>query len=239
MDAERKFSQKHKLVGHEKPVVMVLWSPDDRQVITCGEEEVIRRWEAESGECVQVYQINGVGSVSCGWFHDGKGIIGAMADSRIYLWNLDGSEIQHEQGQREQKLSDVAMTTDGTLVSKGRVREISLFDRETRVGRLITEEDIITSFSLSKDNKFLLINLITQKIHIWNIEDNPYKVLELTGHKRSRFIIKSCFGGYEDTFIASGSEDSQVKISHSFTLQKHIETNFRERWRRTLLIHHS
>ncbi|KAL1204018.1 putative WD repeat-containing protein 26 [Cardamine amara subsp. amara] len=214
IDAQGKFTKKHKLVGHEKPVVMVLWSPDDKQVLTCGENEVIKRWTVDSGQCVQSYERNGVGSVSCGWFHDGKGIIGGMADRRICLWNLDGTELEHEQERREQKLSDVAMTTDGKwLVSVGTVCVISLFNRETRDVRLIREEDMITSFSVSKNNRHLLINLITQKIHVWNIEgQQPFKMFEYNGQKRSRFIIRSCFGGYEDSFIASGSEDSQVYI---------------------------
>lgn len=243
IDAQGKFSEKHNLVGHEKPVVMVLWSPDDKQVATCGENEVIRSWDVESGEFIQSYERNGVGTVSCGWFHDGSGIIAGMTDRSICLWNLDGTELVHEQGPREQKLSDVAMTTDGKwLVSVDRVHVISLFNRETRAVRLITEEDMITSFSLSKNNKHLLINLITQKIHVWNIEGQPYKCFEYNGHKRSRFIIRSCFGGYEDSFIASGSEDSQVEISHSlFHYRTHIKRTFRERerWGRTVLIYRS
>lgn len=42
---------KHKLKGHQKPVFTISWSPDDRQLLTCGLEEVIRRWDANSGEC--------------------------------------------------------------------------------------------------------------------------------------------------------------------------------------------
>lgn len=215
MDAEGKFLMKHKLEGHESPVVAVLWSPDDGQVITCGEKEVIKRWDVGSGDFVQSYERNGVGSVSCGWFHDGSGIVGAMDDRRIYLWNLDGIEIQQEQEQeqRAQMVSDVAMTSDGKwVISVGREqREISFFDRETgRVEKVIQEKDMITSFSLSKDNRHLLIDLITQKIHAWSIVGEPFRYLRLEGHKRSRFIIRSCFGGYGETFIASGSEDSQV-----------------------------
>ncbi|KAF8089511.1 hypothetical protein N665_0503s0010 [Sinapis alba] len=218
-DAEGRFVVKHKLVGHEKPVVAVLWSPDDQQVITCGENEVIKRWDAVSGQCVQTYGRVDVGSVSCGWFHDGSGIIGAMSDRRIYLWRLDGSEIEHEQEQRAQKLSDVAMTSDGKwIVSVGKEKnEISLFSRETRAERVIQlyEEDRITSFSLSKDNKYLLIDLSIQEIQVWDIEgDEPSYLTKYDGHKRSLFVIRSCFGGYHEGFIASGSEDSQVYIWH-------------------------
>uniref|UniRef100_A0A1J3GCJ8 Uncharacterized protein n=1 Tax=Noccaea caerulescens TaxID=107243 RepID=A0A1J3GCJ8_NOCCA len=158
MNAEGKFLMKHKLEGLESPVVVVLWSPDDRQVITCGENEVIKRWDVGSGDFVQSYEKDGVGSVSCGWFHDGSGIIGAMEARRIYLWNLDGKWV----------------------ISVGREqREISFFDRETgRVENVIQEKDMITSFSLSKDNKHLLIDLITQKIHAWSIEGGTIQVFE-------------------------------------------------------------
>ncbi|CAN8251745.1 unnamed protein product [Cochlearia groenlandica] len=214
INAEKNFLLKHKLLGHEKPVVAVLWSLDDRQVITCGENEVIRRWDVESGAFVGLYERNGVGSVSCGWFHDGSGIIGGMADRSIYMWKLDGTQIPHEQEQRAQVLSDVAMTTDGKwLISVGKENEILLFNRETNnVERVIQESDMITSFSLSEDNH-LLVDLITQKICLWYIGDRePRKVYEYSGHKRSRFIIRSCLGGCREAFVASGSEDSQVCI---------------------------
>ncbi|XP_048603229.1 WD repeat-containing protein 26 homolog [Brassica napus] len=175
--------------------------------------------DAVSGQCVQTYGRVDVGSVSCGWLHDGSGIIGAMSDRRIYLWSLDGTEMQHEQEQRAQTLSDVAMTSDGKwIVSVGKEQhEISLFSRETRAERVIQleEKEMITSFSLSRDNKYLLIDLVTQEIQLWVIGgDEPFYLSEYDGHKRTRFIIRSCFGGHDEDFIASGSEDSQVYIWH-------------------------
>ncbi|RID76912.1 hypothetical protein BRARA_B03861 [Brassica rapa] len=122
MDADGKFRQKHKLVGHEKPVVAVLWSPDDQQVITCGESEVIKRW----GCCFRtMYHRRNV-------------------RQKNLLVDLDGTEMQHEQEQRE----------------------------------------------------------VMKPLYLW----------EYDGHKRTWFI--SCFGGYDEDFIASGSEDSQVYIWH-------------------------
>ncbi|CAH2073507.1 unnamed protein product [Thlaspi arvense] len=218
IDADGHISLKHTLVGHQKPVISILWSPDDRQVLTCGAEEVIRRWDVDSGDCVHMYEKNGMGPISCGWYPDGQGIIAGMTDRSICMWDLDGREMECWKGQRTQKVSDIAMTDDGKwLVSVCKDSVISLFDREATVERLIEEEDMITSFSLSNDNKYLLVNLHNQEIRLWNIEGDPKIVTRYKGHKRSRFIIRSCFGGYKQAFVASGSEDSQVYIWHRST----------------------
>ncbi|KAG7554615.1 WD40 repeat [Arabidopsis suecica] len=211
-------SLKHTLVGHQKPVIAILWSPDDRQVLTCGAEEVIRRWDVDSGDCVHMYEKGGISPISCGWYPDGQGIIAGMTDRSICMWDLDGRELECWKGQRTQKVSDIAMTDDGKwLVSVCKDSVISLFDREATVERLIEEEEMITSFSLSNDNKYILVNLLNQEIRLWNIEGDPKIVSRYKGHKRSRFIIRSCFGGYKQAFVASGSEDSQVYIWHRST----------------------
>ncbi|KAF8115682.1 hypothetical protein N665_0025s0142 [Sinapis alba] len=218
VNADGHMSLKHKLVCHQKPVTAVLWSPDDRQVLTCGAEEVIRRWDVDSGDCVHTYEKGGIGPISCGWYADGKGIFAGMTDRSICMWDLDGREMECWKGQRTQKVSDIAMTDDGKwLVSVCKDSVISLFDREATFESLIEEGDTITSFSLSNDSKYVLVNLQNQEIRLWNIEGDPKIVTRYKGHKRSRFLIRSCFGGYKQGFIASGSEDSQVYIWHRST----------------------
>uniref|UniRef100_A0A5B6Z6X1 Putative WD repeat-containing protein 26-like n=1 Tax=Davidia involucrata TaxID=16924 RepID=A0A5B6Z6X1_DAVIN len=209
---------KHTLTGHQKPVLTISWSPDDHQLLTCGLEEVIRRWDVKSGECLHVYERVGVGLVSCGWFRDGKGVVSGLTDKSICLWDLDGREMECWKGQRTTNISDMAITDDGKMIiSICRETAILLFDREAKFERVIEEEQVITSFTLSADNKFLLVNLLNQEIHLWSIERDLKIVSKYKGHKRARFIVRSCFGGFEQAFIASGSEDSQVYIWHRGT----------------------
>ncbi|MFQ6630514.1 hypothetical protein Gotur_009540 [Gossypium turneri] len=211
-------SLKHKLSGHQKPLSSVSWSPDDRQLLTCGAEEVVRRWDVSSGECLHAYEKTGLGMVSCGWSPDGKWIFSGLNDKSICMWELDGKELECWKGQRTLKISDLEITGDGKqIISICRETAILLLDREAKVERFIEEDQPITSFSLSRDSRFLLINLLNQEIHLWNIEGDPKLVSKYRGHKRTRFIIRSCFGGLEQAFIASGSEDSLVYIWHRGT----------------------
>ncbi|KAJ8631329.1 hypothetical protein MRB53_024652 [Persea americana] len=211
-------SLRHTLTGHQKPVMSVTWSPDDHQILTCGLEEAVRRWNVSSGACLQVYEKAGLGLISCGWFPDGKHILTGVTDKSICMWDLDGKEMECWKGQRTLKISDMAVTTDGKkIISMCRETAILLLDMEAKTEGLLEEDQTITSFSLSRDDKFLLVNLINQEIHLWSIEGNPRRVAKYKGHKRTRFVIRSCFGGFEQAFIASGSEDSQVYIWHRGT----------------------
>ncbi|KAJ1388005.1 WD40/YVTN repeat-like-containing domain superfamily [Sesbania bispinosa] len=208
-------SVKHRLSGHQKPISSVSWSPNDQELLTCGVEEAIRRWDVSTGKCLQVYEKAGATVVSCTWFPSGKHILSGLSDKSICMWQLDGKEVESWKGQKTLKISDLEITDDGEeILSICKTNTILLFNRETKDERFIEEYQTITSFSLSKDNKFLLVNLLNQEIHLWNIEGNPKLVGKYKGHRRARFVIRSCFGGLKQAFIASGSEDSQVYIWH-------------------------
>lgn len=166
---------------------------------------------------MQVYEKIGVGLISCGWFPDGKRFFSGVTDSSICLWDLDGKELECWNGQRMIKTSDLTITGDGKqIISMCRESAILVLEREAKVEKLIEENHTITSFSLSRDDQFLLVNLINQEIHLWDITGFPKLVMSYKGHKRSRFVIRSCFGGYEQSYIASGSEDSQVLASFHY-----------------------
>ncbi|CAN0897443.1 WD repeat-containing protein 26 homolog [Linum grandiflorum] len=206
-------SMRHRLSGHEKPVSSVSWSCDDCKILTCGVEETVRCWDVSTGECLHVYKKPGVGLVSCGWSPDGKLIHTGVNDKSISIWELDGQEIECWEAPKTLKISDLEITSDGKqIMTRCRDNAILLLDMEAKTERWIQENQSITSFALSRDNRYVLVNLLNQEIHLWNIDGDIKLVAKYKGHKRTRFIIRSCFGGSEQSFIASGSEDSLVYI---------------------------
>ncbi|CAJ0906624.1 6687_t:CDS:2, partial [Entrophospora sp. SA101] len=71
----------------------------------------------------------------------------------------------------------------------------------------------VTSICLSNDCRYALVNLSTEKIHLWDIEENRL-VRKYYGQKQGKFVIRSCFGGIDQGFIVSGSEDSKIYVWH-------------------------
>ncbi|PKA52123.1 Notchless protein like [Apostasia shenzhenica] len=216
VDEDDTLSVKYTLEGHTKPVSFVAWSPDDSMLLTCGNGEVLKLWDANTGKCRHTFASSIKRIVnSCAWFPDSKRIVcGSIdPDNRIYTCDLEGNELEVWEGERMPKISDIAVTPDGHfLISICSNREIWI--REFPRGKewVIEEEHSITSLSLSRDGKSLIVNLNSEEIHLWNVLGCSNTPVRFTGHKQNKYVIRSCFGGLNSSFIASGSENSQIYI---------------------------
>ncbi|KAF8014839.1 hypothetical protein BT93_H0586 [Corymbia citriodora subsp. variegata] len=111
------------------------------------------------------------------------------------------------------KILDLAVTPDGVnLISVFSEREIRILNLVTNAERVISEEHPITSLSISGDSEFFIVNLNSQEIHMWDVAGKFEKALRYIGHDQHKYVIRSCFGGLNSRFIASGSEDEKVYI---------------------------
>ncbi|KAM3325692.1 WD repeat-containing protein WDS isoform X3 [Capsicum chacoense] len=210
-----KLTQRHVLRSHQKPVSFVAWSPDDTMLLTCGNIEVLNLWDVETGTCKHTYGDAGFIISSCAWFPDSKRFVCGSSDPEkgIYMWDCEGNEIRSWKGMRMPKVLDLAITADGEkLISIFSDRDIRILNVGTSAERVISEAHPLTSLSLSGDGKFFIVNLNSQEIHMWDIAGKWLSPLKFKGHRQDKYGIRSCFGGLDSTFIASGSEDSKVYI---------------------------
>jgi WD40 repeat protein len=69
------------------------------------------------------------------------------------------------------------------------------------------------SFTIDASGELALVNLASQGVHLWNLKDRSL-VRKFQGASQGYYIIHSCFGGVNQNFVASGSEDNKVYIWH-------------------------
>lgn len=67
------------------------------------------------------------------------------------------------------------------------------------------------AFTVNKADRLALLNVATQGVHLWDLEDKCL-VRKFQGVAQGNFTIHSCFGGVNEDFIASGSEGTDLKI---------------------------
>ncbi|KAK2455203.1 WD repeat-containing protein [Trifolium repens] len=210
-----KLTLKHTLCGHQRAVSFVAWSPDDTKLLTCGNIEVLKLWDVETGTCKHTFGNDGFVVSSCAWFPNSTQFVCGSVDPEkgICMWDCDGNELRAWRGIRIPKVVDLTVTPDGEyLISIFLDKEIRILHLGTNAERVISEEHPITSISVSGDGKFFIVNLNSQEIHMWDVAGTWKKPSRYTGHKQCKYVIRSCFGGSDSTFIASGSENSEVYI---------------------------
>ncbi|KAL4558614.1 hypothetical protein LXL04_036815 [Taraxacum kok-saghyz] len=205
----------HTLTSHKNPVSFVIWSPDDTLLLTCGTSEVLILWNVSTGTRQHTFTNPTFQVSSCAWFPDSKRLVCGSSDPKkgICMWDTQGNEIKAWRGARMPKVLDIAVTPNGEyLITVFSDKDIRVLNLGTNCERVITEEHPITSLAVSGDGRCLIVNLNSQEIHMWDVEGVWEKPLRYKGHRQCKYVIRSCFGGVDSAFIASGSENSQVYI---------------------------
>ncbi|PWN48685.1 WD40 repeat-like protein [Violaceomyces palustris] len=83
------------------------------------------------------------------------------------------------------------------------------------VGSVYLRQEM-SSVAISQDSRYALINQRPDEAQIWDIQKQCF-VRRFNGHRISKHIIRGCFGGFQENFVVSGSEDGLVYIWHRMT----------------------
>lgn len=74
----------------------------------------------------------------------------------------------------------------------------------------------LTSVSISADSRFLLINHTNGLVELFDLADRE-AVQNYTGHVGGEFMIRSAFGGANESFVISGSEGRATQSTAQVT----------------------
>lgn len=205
------FNIKCKFIGHTEPISNMYWNPDGTQLLTCSNDKSIRLWDIKTENILYIYEGHTEGVTSCAWLPCGTKFVSAGLDKRIFLWSINNKIILQYPCSR---VIDLAISKNGTrLITANYEKKIQVFNVGTGSEIYsIDEVDFITSLCLSNDSRYALVNLRSiQEIHLWDLEEKQL-IHKYTGQKQGRFVIRSCFGGLNQNFIVSGSEDGNIYI---------------------------
>ncbi|KAM9807215.1 WD repeat-containing protein 26 [Syngnathus typhle] len=203
------------LEGHAYGVSYLAWSPDDSYLIACGPDDCseLWLWNVQTGELrTKMSQSHEDSLTSVAWNPDGKRFITGGQRGQFYQCDLDGNLLDSWEGIRVQCLWCLG---DGrSVLASDTHQRIRGYNFEDLTDRNIVQEDHpIMSFTVSKNGRLALLNVATQGVHLWDLQDRVL-VRKYQGVTQGFYTIHSCFGGHNEDFIASGSEDHKVYIWH-------------------------
>ncbi|CAO3608245.1 unnamed protein product [Cunninghamella echinulata] len=189
------------------------WSHDGSKLLTCGKDSNIRLWNATTGELIDTFKEHDDQVTSCVWLPDNEHFISGACDKNMILRNIDGNIVRQLPSQR---LLDMKITQEGTrMATMSYENTITIYDIDNLQLKEICqlqESCSIGSISLSQDGKYILASIkCHNEIHLWNIEDQSLDK-KYTGYHQGEYVIRSTFGGPQESFILSGSDDNGVYV---------------------------
>ncbi|KAI8099426.1 WD40-repeat-containing domain protein [Halteromyces radiatus] len=206
-----------------QPATYSAWSPDGSLLLLCGIDSNLRLWDTNTGELLYTYEGHSDQVTSCVWLPSGKHFISGACDKLMCLWKTDGTILSRWPTQR---ILDMKITDDGTrMVTMSYEKSITIYDivqlQLKEIGQL-QESYTMTSLSLTNDGRYALTNSQSpDEIHLWDLDERKL-TKTYCGHQQGNFIIRSTFGGLEQSFILSGSEDNDVYVwsrEHEYVLE--------------------
>ncbi|XP_019727052.1 WD repeat-containing protein 26 [Hippocampus comes] len=203
------------LEGHAYGVSYLAWSPDDTYLIACGPDDCseLWLWNVQTGELrTKMSQSHEDSLTSVAWNPDGKRFVTGGQRGQFYQCDLDGNLLDSWEGVRVQCLW--CLSDGRTVLASDTHQRIRGYNFEDLADRNIVQEDHpIMSFTVSKNGRLAVLNVATQGVHLWDLQDRVL-VRKYQGVTQGFYTIHSCFGGHNEDFIASGSEDHKVYIWH-------------------------
>ncbi|XP_032876496.1 WD repeat-containing protein 26 isoform X1 [Amblyraja radiata] len=216
VDADTHQLRLHKtLDGHAYGVSYLAWSPDDNYLLACGPDDCseLWLWNVQTGELrTKMSQSHEDSLTSVAWNPDGKRFVTGGQRGQFYQCDLEGNLLDSWEGVRVQCLW--CLNDGKTVLASDTHQRIRGYNFEDLTDRNIVQEDHpIMSFTVSKNGRLALLNVATQGVHLWDLQDRVL-VRKYQGVTQGFYTIHSCFGGNNEDFIASGSEDHKVYIWH-------------------------
>jgi len=199
---------------HKYGVGFLAWCPDNIHIVVCGPDETneVYIYNAETGEVRQRIHQNAEDSLTfAAWMPDGRKLVVGGVRGQFYYCDIDGSVIDTWEGVRIQCL---AALNDREVLAADTHHRIRSYNFENLQDNPVLQEDHpIMTFVLDDKKNYALVNVASQGCHLWDLNDRVL-LRKFHGHTQAFFTIYSCFGGLNQDYVASGSEDHKVFIWH-------------------------
>ena len=160
------------------------------------------------------------------WAPKGDTFVTGSQDTEfaLCLWNLHG-EREYTWKEDNLRIYDLSISPDGE-------RLVVLLESRIMVYNFVTKEKLqqvamgkvkLTSVNISKNSQCMLVSMNDNKIQLMDI-DSGEVLQKFEGHLQVQYVIRSAFGGANETHVVSGSEG--MAYSKQSTLIIFCLTNF-------------
>jgi GTPase SAR1 family protein len=203
-----------KLTGHGGWVNSVAVSPDGKWVASGSDDNTVKIWDLESGECRTTLEGHTGDVMSVAITPDGKRILSGSSDNSVRVWDVSsGGELAELDGHTAKVWSIVALRDNVHVLSGGFDKTLRLWDIASRscvktIECGTDDADDIFGTAVIRAETQVLSGHRDGRIRLWNLETGDCQAT-LKGHSETVRSIQITLDG---RFAVSGSNDKTLKV---------------------------
>jgi eukaryotic-like serine/threonine-protein kinase len=159
------------VLSHDRPVEAAVFSPDGKSILTGGDDNVARFWDADSGQHVGRPIRHEAAIASVAFSPDGKLALTGCSDKTARLWDAASGQPVGPPLVHDGDVRAVAFSPDGRAILTGsNDRKARLWDAATLapIGRPFVHQAVIRAVAFSPDGKTFLTASNDGEARLWN-----------------------------------------------------------------------
>jgi WD40 repeat protein len=163
-------------------------SPDGRQMVSSGDDGLIRRWDAESGQPVGDPLTGQTGKAGAAYVRDGRWI-GSVnsADWTLRIWDAHSGATVHVLAGPRSDVVNAAVSPDGTVFATGN-RDGTIVLRDVESGKQLGEpirghDAWVMTMAFSPDGTRLVAGGMDGGMQLWNVSTHQPADPPLPSHR--------------------------------------------------------
>jgi WD40 repeat protein len=210
------------LVGHEKEVLSVAFSPDGQKIVSGSRDNTLRLWDASNGEQIGQPLTGHVDAVySVAFSPDGKWIISGGDDKTLRLWDISTEQLSQPWYGHTKAVWSVVFNRDGTkIVSSSSDKTLRLWDASNGkpLRNPITDKPIapsvghttaVYSVVFSPNGKKIVSASGDKTLRLWNASNGKPIGQPIVGHVDAVYSVAFSPDGKK---IVSASWDNTLRL---------------------------
>ncbi|MCB0104776.1 MAG: PD40 domain-containing protein, partial [Caldilineaceae bacterium] len=207
------------MVGHQRRVRCVAFSPDNRLLVSASLDNTARLWNVETGRCVQLFRGHQKGVHTALFSPDGRYIATGGQDHHLCLWDAMTGQLLTTLYGHTDWVNAVAFHPDGRLLaSASHDGTIRLWDLRTAVEQRSSQEepllDIlegqyrIVTLTFSPDGSLLASAGGDSTVRLWDVKSRE---VVHTLHRHTGWIRSIAFSP-DGSRLASAGTDQLIRL---------------------------
>ena len=141
------------------------------------------------------------------WAANGQSFVTGSLDKQkgLRTWSING-ELVYDWGKKH-RVQDIAGSPNGRwIAAMDDNQTVHVYNHDTReLEYELNFTERPTSVSISEDSRFILVNRVDGEAQLFEIGAKKY-CQKFLGHTGGKYVIRSTFGGANESFVVSGSE---------------------------------